>query len=255
MMLRLSSIFLATLLVGCSAGSTATDTRPSELAATKQPEWFRSAVVESSRTMEPRCSEFAPLEIVFTDDPVWWACHRESMTAAASARHEVYADALKRCVADIHRTGAGSCCFSKVTSRATTEAELQRECDRECSEQAGKPPNTTAVGRRCESTNVSPPPPTRSRAQTAAAETVLSRCRIARADSADCTKLPSWAEREYCKPACASARASFEFAVKQCVERPGDSGSSCLGESDQRAECERRCQEERSPKGEVGPER
>jgi hypothetical protein len=205
------------------------------------PDWLKRALDESERTLEMRCDDFAPLEVVYTEDPAYRACLRESAARVAHARKQVADDALSRCVTEAKAGKHTGCCFSKITD-GSFELDSQNSCTSTCERLSGV---SAKSNRRCSPQMVSPARPVRSRAHTVTVSAVLAHCRIDQAAVGECDRMPSFVERQYCKNTCDAERSRFQMALKLCTGLATEreiAGVSCnLEEMNAKRECEARC--------------
>jgi hypothetical protein len=235
----------AALLFVCVAGCSAYPANENHLAveAKTQPQWIRVAVAESAQTLESRCSEYAPLEIVYSDDALWDECQREAWSVVHDQRRRLYEEALNRCVDDAQRRGKGSCCFAKTTMHTHAETLLQDRCEVVCRERVGAGAEVVPP-RKCTPINVSLPITTPPRAHTAKVEEIVAACRTGLSDPSKCDGLPSRMERNYCKQACGWEIQQLETAVTRCVvQRLHNQGDSSCASFEPRVsrECQKRC--------------
>jgi len=241
---------IAILLVGapilgaCSGTSGSTENRAYR-AGESEPEWFRTAVATSHETMEVRCADFAPLEIVMTSAPLYVACIGDASMAAIAAREQVYREALERCSSEHEEHGSVSCCFSKVTDQRDLMLQEQNRCDRECAARTGAQVAKYPDRNRCHPLSVSPSRFERNRSDTAAAREVLTTCDTDRDALKRCEQLPSWVEREYCRNTCQLRLEQFGVALHQCVTLAETEGAPirCAIRADRQEACAAACRE------------
>src|SRR5438128_1438013 len=110
------------ITAGCSGVPTSGEA-PSSRPGRVDPEWFTLAVADSRRTMEVRCADFAPLEIVMTSAPMYEACIGDASAAAIAAREAAYRDALGRCISASRAGAVAACCFPQVTDQVEVMAD------------------------------------------------------------------------------------------------------------------------------------
>lgn len=207
----------------------------------QEPAWLQRAVAESLQTMESRCLDHAPLEIIFTDDPLFAHCLDETETAARHARELVFRRGLNQCLAH-PREG---CCFERVTNDTLIEQRWLDECNRECAQQTNRADIATQRT-HCKPQVVSLFRPPGSRAHTPAVEAVLTRCTTRHEEVSGCDALPTSIERRYCKDACKQRSGRFDTALMLCIRLAREEGSaiSCQIEPEEtRRECQARCQQ------------
>lgn len=214
----------------------------------QRPAWLRRAIDESRRTLEERCSDFAPLENIppQTSSEVYFICQEEAGEAAREARQAVLQEALERCVADITQGGLGECCFSKVTDRVELEREQQARCDAACRTKAARSGSGAPSRRDCHPQQVSPPRTSRRRAHTPAVEEILRRCAQNLDEVAACSNLPSVWEKWACEHGCTATSAPFRNEVALCLTAfDVVHAISCRSELTPpvRALCEARCRD------------
>ncbi len=231
------------VLGGCSGTSGSKDVR-AEPGGT-EPEWFTNAVAASRETMEMRCDDFAPLEILRTSAPLYVACIGEASMAAIASREKVYRDALSTCISDHRVARPVSCCFRAVTDQHELMLEEQNRCDRECAARTGTQAAHAPDRNRCNPVTVSPPRIERNRAATPAVRQVLALCGPAVDAATRCEQLPSSVERGYCHNACKVREQEFGVAVGLCarnVEHDGVPIRCAIAEERSEA-CEASCRE------------
>lgn len=223
----------ATLVVACSGTSATTDI---SVPQSQRPPWFRQALEESRETMEVRCDDLAPLELVHSNDPMYEACVGEASAVAAGERQAEYEKSLQNCLSS---KGSRGCCFSRVTDNARAEAAILAECHHECVAKLGL--DDVEFPRDCRPAIVSPVRSARSRAHTPAVEKVLDACTVDEAAATVCTKLPSIVERKYCENACVSERGLFNAALQSCVRGKNDVSACANAPPRARQRCEEDC--------------
>lgn len=243
-MIRHMHSFALLIFIGaCSAGPSRIEARPGELWSDNRPQWFRDAVAESRQTLDLHCVDYAPVEILFTEDPLWIACMRESMSVVIDIQKRAYAKALSQCVDDMRQTGSGSCCPERVSSRPDIEGRLTEMCNRDCKERAGRPQAATRAVRPCEPA-VAPVVRHAARGATPAVLGLVASCRFGHDAIAECARLPTEVERNYCTPYCSSGLQKFMSALEDCMMQvKAGFPPSCRGvDEDTQAECRKRCE-------------
>jgi len=243
--LCLGIILVASPIVdGCAGTAGSNDGRAYQPGET-EPEWLTKAVVASREAMEVRCADFAPLEILMTSAPLYAACVGDASVAAIASRERVYREALGRCVAEHHRPGPVSCCFTEVTDQRDIMLQEHSRCDRDCAAQVGAEAAKFPDRNRCNPVNVSPSRVDRNRADTTAVREVLARCDADPDASTLCDQLPSWVGREYCRNTCQVRRQEFGVALHMCVNLTETEGRSigCAIRADRQEACAAACRE------------
>ena len=193
--------------------------------------------------MQNRCVDLAPLEVVYTSDPTFEACMADAEVVAANARFKVYSAALEECIASASPSGVGRCCFARVTGSTRAKGGLEEMCDEECERRAGRVKHFAPRSGGCNPEIVSPPRRVHSRGHTAAVVEIFSRCQRGSDESASCSALPTFLEREYCKVSCEVEMTKFNGSLTLCVHLAKDGAQiACnLEEPLLRQECETRC--------------
>jgi hypothetical protein len=214
-----------------------------------RPPWYTVSVQESTRFMEPRCTEHAPLSVLYTTDPVFVECEHDSEMAAVSAIEAVSEAALADCILAGKREPFAGCCFAKETEY-TTNAE--QRCDQECARRVGRSYVRPARATTCHPDFVSPARSPKSRAYTSEVAAVVHACAargdLSEDDVAKCDRLSTPIERSYCHTSCVAIHERLNVAVLGCATAAAlpNAATTCdLVGSEWKEVCDTRCQEER----------
>lgn len=199
-------------LVGCSGRSY--DEPANGRVALGPTSWIEAAELESRETLQNRCAEFAPLDLIRARNPTWLSCLERCDRAVAEEWQLLRRAAISQC---IRSSGVTGCCFAR---RNSTETYLREKdaCDSDC---AAATHRMAASHATCDSRVVVAPES--DRFMTATVRNAVEQCESTTDPTTHCLSMPTPIEHVTCFDACERRRdrARFSAAVDACVATGG----------------------------------
>jgi hypothetical protein len=122
-------------LTCCGCSSPAVDASDSQRTGAHAGGWMAEAETDSRQSLEDRCGEHAPMDLVWTKHPDYLACTDRAERAVRDEWEALTRAAVEQCVSS---GGTAGCCFARRSADAEFKEHLAA-CTRECASRVKGP--------------------------------------------------------------------------------------------------------------------